>query len=166
MKILQLVHVMLFALVTGVFWGTWFSLGRSMDAITPATFLEVGKIMISNLGRPMSVLLPASIFSAVPIMYVLYRRNDAPAFILATLAVALMLTTMTITLVVNVPLDAVFADWTIATLPADWRITRDRWEFYHGIRTLLSVAALASSVGSVLLSRDGPGTAHVVKRAA
>ena len=42
MRILQLVSVMLFALVTGVFWGTWFSLGRSMDGITAATFLEVG----------------------------------------------------------------------------------------------------------------------------
>jgi uncharacterized membrane protein len=166
MKILQLVNVMLFALVTGVFWGTWFSLSRSMEIITPATFLEVGTIMISNLGRPMSILLPASILSAVPIMYVLYRRNDAPAFVLVTLAVSLMLTAMTITLVVNVPLDELFTRWTIDTLPPDWRDTRNRWEFYHGIRTLLSVAALASLVGGVLVSRDRPGTAHVVKRAA
>jgi uncharacterized membrane protein len=166
MKILQLVSVMLFALVTGVFWGTWFSLSRSMAAITPATFLEVGQIMISNLGRPMSILLPASIFSAVPIMYMRYRRNESSAFILATLAVSLMLAAMTVTLVVNVPLDNLFAQWTIATLPSDWRAIRDRWEFYHGIRTVLSIAALSSLVASVLVSRDARGTAHVVRRAA
>ena len=166
MKILQLVSVMLFALVTGVFWGTWFSLSRSMGSITPDTFLEVGKIMISNLGRPMSLLLPATILSAVPIMYVLYRRSDSSAFILATLAVSLMLAAMTITLVVNVPLDDQFAAWTIATLPPDWRASRDRWEFYHGIRTLLSVAALSCLVGSVLVGRESLGRAHLVRRAA
>ena len=166
MKILQLVSVMLFALVTGVFWGTWFSLSRSMDAITAATFLEVGKIMISNLGRPMSILLPASILSAVPVMYGLYRRRESSAFILATLAVSLMLAAMTITLVVNVPLDYQFVEWTITTLPSDWRVIRDRWEFYHGVRTLLSVAGLSSLVGSVLVSRGPSGTAHFVKRAA
>ena len=165
-RILQLVSVMLFALVTGVFWGTWFSLSRSMDAITAATFLEVGKIMISNLGRPMSLLLPASILSAVPIMYVFYRRRESSAFILATLAVSLMLAAMTITLLVNVPLDYRFTEWTIATLPPDWRVSRDRWEFYHGVRTLLSVAALSSLVGSVLVSRDPHRTARMVKRAA
>ncbi|MGE4055712.1 MAG: anthrone oxygenase family protein [Vicinamibacterales bacterium] len=158
MKILQLLSVMLFALVTGVFWGTWFSLSRSIDTITPATFLEVGHIMISNLGGPMSILLPASILSAVPIMYVLYRRGESSAFVLATIAVALMLAALTVTLLVNVPLDDRFAVWTIATLPPDWRVSRDRWEFYHGVRTLLSVASLSSLVGSVLVSRDPSGT--------
>lgn len=159
MRILQLVSVMLFALVTGVFWGTWFSLSRSMDTITAATFLEVGKIMISNLGRPMSILLPAAILSAVPLIYIFYRRHDSSAFVLATLAVSLMLAAMAITLLVNVPLDYRFVEWTIATLPPDWRAARDRWEFYHGVRTLLSVAALVSLVGSVLVSRSRLGTA-------
>jgi uncharacterized membrane protein len=166
MRILQLVSVMLFALVTGVFWGTWFSLGRSMDGITAATFLEVGKVMISNLGRPMSLLLPTAILSAVPIMYLLYRRHSASAFVLASLAVSLMLAAMTVTLLVNVPLDYLFVDWTLATLPPDWRDLRNRWEFYHGVRTMLSVAALCSLVGSVLLSRNRSGAANLVRRAA
>jgi hypothetical protein len=35
------VHLFLFALVVGVFWGTWFSLSRSMSVITAATFIDV-----------------------------------------------------------------------------------------------------------------------------
>jgi uncharacterized membrane protein len=153
MKILQFVTVMLFALVTGVFWGTWFSLSRSMDLLAGATFLEIGRIMISNLGRPMSVLMPASILAGAAVMYVHYRRNESTAFVLATAAVSLMLAAMTVTLVVNVPLDRVFTGWTIATLPPDWSALRDRWELYHGVRTLLSVAALASLVASLLATR-------------
>jgi uncharacterized membrane protein len=165
MKLLQLVSVMLFALVTGAFWGTWFSLSRSMDAVTPTTFLEVGKIMIANLGRPMSLLMPGAILSAVPIMYVLYRRNESPAFVLATAAVALMLAAMTVTLVVNVPLDNRFAEWTLATLPPDWDSVRDRWEFYHGVRTVLSLAALSCLVGSVLAARQRDAARHIVTQA-
>jgi hypothetical protein len=41
LRLTLFVHVFLFALVVGVFWGTWFSLSRSMSAITAATFLEV-----------------------------------------------------------------------------------------------------------------------------
>jgi uncharacterized membrane protein len=154
MKILQLVSVMLFALVTGVFWGTWFSLSRSMDAITAATFLEVGQIMIANLGGPMRFLLPGSIVSAAVLLYVFYRRRESAAFVLSIIAVSLMLAAMAITLLVNVPLDYRFTEWTLATLPPDWRAIRDRWEFYHGVRTLLSVAALSCLVGSLVVSRD------------
>ena len=74
MKILQLVTMSLFTLVAGVFWGTWFSLSRSIAALTPATFLEVGRTMIANLGGPMSVLLPATIVSVLVLVVVLYRR--------------------------------------------------------------------------------------------
>ena len=154
MKILQLVGVMLFALVAGVFWGTWFSLARSMSDLTPATFLEVGRIMIANLGRPMSVLLPASILSGLAILFVRYRRHESTAFVLAVLAVALMAAAMTVTLAVNVPLDMRFVEWTIDTLPPDWRLARERWEFYHGLRTLLSVAALTSLVASTLVRQE------------
>jgi hypothetical protein len=166
MKLLQLVSVMLFALVSGVFWGTWFSLSRSISVITPATFLEVGRIMISNLGAPMSVLLPASLLSGMPLLYALHRRRESTAFMLALLAVALMSMAMAITLTVNVPLDYLFTSWTIDTLPPDWQASRDRWEYYHGLRTLLSVAALCSLVGSVLMKRNGSRHAYSLKRAA
>ena len=46
-KAVQFLTLLLFSLVTGVFWGTWFSLSRSMAAITPGTFLEVGRLMIA-----------------------------------------------------------------------------------------------------------------------
>jgi hypothetical protein len=59
----QFVNMFLCALVAGVFWGTWFSLRRSMASISATTFLEVGRIMIHNLGGPMSVLMPADVLN-------------------------------------------------------------------------------------------------------
>jgi hypothetical protein len=44
----------------------------------------------------------------------------------------------------TVPIDRQILTWTVETLPPDASAIRDRWEFYHGLRTLISLFALAS----------------------
>ena len=53
LKIIQFITLLLLLLVTGVFWGTWFSLSRSIEAFTPSAFLEIGKVIIKNVAWPM-----------------------------------------------------------------------------------------------------------------
>jgi len=152
MKATQFTAMLLFSLVTGVFWGTWFSLSRSIGAITPATFLEVGHTMIGNLEGPMSVLMPAALLSALVLAAVLFRRRLTRSSAFAASAFVLLLVAMIITLTVNVPIDRRIQSWTTATLPADWSAIRDRWELYHGLRTLVSLVALACLFASTLSS--------------
>ena len=166
MKAAQFVTLLLFSLVTGVFWGTWFSLSRSIAAITASTFLEVGRLMIANLGGPMSVLMPAALASALVLCVLLFRGRQARASLFATVALALMAVALVITLTVNVPIDRLIESWTTATLPSDWSAIRDRWEFYHGLRTALSVAALASLFASTLSSSWHGATDRRTQRAA
>ena len=132
MKIVQLVTMSMFTLVAGVFWGTWFSLSRSIASITPAAFLEIGHTMIANLGGPMSLLTPVTILSMVVLLVVLYRRHDKAAFVWAAAALGLLVVSTAMTLSVNVPIDGQIAGWTAGTLPADWERIRNRWEFYQG----------------------------------
>ena len=54
------------------------------------------------------------------------------------------------------PIDVQINQWTVKTLPADWMAIRDRWEFFHAIRTFASVGALAFAVASVL--RETPSS--------
>src|SRR5262245_18152521 len=110
------VHLFLFALVLGVFWGTWFSLSRSMSAITAPTFLEVGHTMIGNLGGPMAVLMPATLVSAVPILMVLHRLRRRASFALILVGTGLLAVALVITLSVNVPIDYAIDRWTVDTL--------------------------------------------------
>src|SRR5262245_32144084 len=155
-KVVQFVTLLIVSLVTGVFWGTWFSLSRSMAAITPATFLEVGRLMIANLGGPMSVLMPAALLSALVLCVLLIRGRQSTAGLLAGAALVLMAVALVITLSVNVPIDRQIQSWTTDTLPSDWLAIRDRWEFYHGLRTSVSLAALASLFASTLsIARRG-----------
>src|SRR5215211_6223256 len=127
MQIAQFVNLFLFALVTGVFWGTWLSLARTIESVSPATFLEVGKMMIVNLGGPMSVLMPLTLLSTLPVLYFMHRRKRTRDFFLVLTGLLLFVVALAGTLAVNVPIDREINEWTLATLPADWMQVRDRW---------------------------------------
>jgi uncharacterized membrane protein len=70
-----------------------------------------------------------------------------------------MAVALVITLVVNVPIDRQIQSWTTAALAPDWQGIRDRWEFYHGLRTLVSLVALACLFAGAL-STDWRGAAE------
>jgi uncharacterized membrane protein len=154
LRLMLFVHVFLFALVVGVFWGTWFSLSRSMNAITAPTFLEVGHTMIANLGGPMALLMPATLVSALPVLFATYRGRRRGSFYLILVGTALLVVALVITLRVNVPIDDAIAAWTVDTLPSDWTGIRNRWEAYHAARTFISLAGFASAMAALVWSRE------------
>jgi len=158
LRLTLFVHVFLFALVVGVFWGTWFSLSRSMSSITASTFLEVGHTMINNLGGPMAVLMPTTLVSAVPVLFMLYRRHRRASFSLILAGAALLVVALVITLSVNVPIDYAINRWTVDTLPSDWTSIRNRWEAYHAARTFISLAGFGSALAAILRSHEDAAT--------
>jgi hypothetical protein len=149
----QFINILLFVLVAGVFWGTWFSLARSIAAIDAETFLAIGRIMIGNLALPMSILMPVAFLSTLPVLFWLYRQKSMLAFYLTLGGLALFVVALAITLMVNVPIDNQIKQWTVQTLPPDWETIRDRWEFYHTFRTFISLSGLALIVGAALIPR-------------
>jgi hypothetical protein len=148
LRIAQFVHLVLFALVLGVFWGTWFSLSRSIASISPATFLEVGHTMIVNLGGPMALLMPAAILSALPVVIGLYRRPSRAGFTLSLAGLLLLSVALVITLTVNVPIDREIDRWTVESLPSDWTAVRDRWQLFHTWRTFACLAGFACALAA------------------
>ena len=152
LKLPEFSTIILFALVMGVFWGTWFTLSRSITAFSPQTFLDIGQTAIRNLAVPMRILMPLSLVSSLILIALLPKRSAAVA--LAIAGFLLMICALIVTLTVEVPIDNQIKVWTVATLPADWQAMRDRWEFYHALRTFVSIAALASVTASALSSRS------------
>ena len=153
LAIWQFISILLSALVTGVFWGTWLGLSRSMASLTPETFLTIGHTMIGNLGTIMAILMPAALLTTLPVLYLLYRRRSG-AFYPTLAGLALFVVALLITLLVEVPLDNQFEEWTVTTLPANWQELRDRWEWFHVIRSWVSVAGLALLLAGALFRRD------------
>jgi uncharacterized membrane protein len=163
----QATTIVLFALVMGVFWGTWFSLSRTMDQLAAETFVAVGHQMIANLGGPMAALLPLSLLSALVALTLLWPAGSGrrPPFWWTAAGFLLMVAALVITLTVEVPIDNRIQAWTVATLPGDWRSIQSRWELWHTIRTLASVAALvAVTIGATVAPRPGGPADHDVGR--
>jgi uncharacterized membrane protein len=148
----QATTIVLFALVMGVFWGTWFSLSRTMSQLSPETFLAVGHEMIENLGAPMAILLPLALLSALVTLALLWPGRRAAAFWWLLAAFLLMVAALVITLAVEVPIDNQIQTWTAATLPGDWRSIQSRWQLWHTIRTFASIAAVAAATISATVA--------------
>lgn len=142
-KILQVTTVTLLMLVTGVFWGTWFSLSRSIENFTPEAFLAIGKTIIGNVAWPMRFLMPGTLLLMILVCW-LHPQKRSMNFVGFLKAFVLLLIVLLITLMVLVPLDNQFKVWTVETMPADWETLRDKWQFYHTIRTFLSIGAFVS----------------------
>ena len=150
----QAITIVLFSLVMGVFWGTWFSLSRTMGQLSGETFVAVGHQMIQNLGVPMAILLPLALLSALVTLVLLRRERRPVAFWWLAAGFALMVVALVLTLAVEVPIDNQIQDWTAATLPGDWRSIQARWELFHTIRTFLSIGAVvAATISATLAAR-------------
>ena len=151
-RVVQATTIVLFALVMGVFWGTWFSLSRTMDQLSAPTFLTVGHQMIHNLGTPMAILLPLALLSALVGLALLWPNGRTAEFWRLAAGFLLMVAALGGTLAVEVPIVHQIQAWTAATLPADWRSIQARWERWHTTRTFLSIAAVVAATISATIA--------------
>lgn len=141
-------------LVTGVFWGTWFTLTRSLNNFPPDNFIRIGKTIIANVAWPMRILMPATLI--VLFWLCAETRHLRPSFYFFVAALILMVITLIITVGVEVPIDNQIKTWTPETLPSNWTDLRARWDRFHTLRTFTSlISFVCLSIGVV---RNGRST--------
>jgi hypothetical protein len=68
MKTWELVSIVFSALTAGMFHGPWIALSRSMKTFSPEVFLEIVDRMNRNMAPVMTVLLPGTMLSIIPVM--------------------------------------------------------------------------------------------------
>ena len=152
-KITTFAALFLLALVTGVFWGTWFTLTRSIETFPSSEFIHIGQTIIFNVAWPMRILMPACILCMI-VSALLTPEKMSAEFYLSGAACLLIVIALLITLLVEVPIDDQIRTWTPETIPADWTTLRARWQIFHSARTFVSLASLASLMGAVLFSKS------------
>jgi uncharacterized membrane protein len=148
-KLIQFTASFLLLLVTGVFWGTWFTLTRSIESFSAAEFIHIGKVIIANVAVPMSIIMPSCILFMILSLWFYYPKN-AVTFYFNILALLLIIITLLITLLILVPIDNNIKHWSASTAPADWESIRARWQFYHTVRTFTSLASFGLFTFSIL----------------
>jgi hypothetical protein len=154
-KVLYFGALFLLMLITGVFWGTWFTLTRSIDSFSSGEFMHIGRVIIANVAIPMRIILPAGIVLVILSLW-LYEGKKTAGFYFGILSLILIMAVLLITLTVLVPIDNSIKTWTISTLPSNWEIIQDKWKTFHAARTLASLISFASY--SMFLILPGPVT--------
>jgi uncharacterized membrane protein len=84
------------------------------------------------------------------LLFLLFRRRMMGAFFLASAGFLLFVVALLVTLMVNIPHRQPDKAVAVTNLPSDWPAIRDRWEFYHSLRTFASLAGLACAFASAL----------------
>ena len=153
LKLTNLVALFLLALVAGVFWGTSFTLTGSIETFSPAEFIHIGKTIIANVAWPMRILMPACILFMLLSAW-LYPEKKSPGFFPNVAACLLIIVTLLITLLVEVPIDNQIKTWTAETIPSDWGAIRERWQYFHTARTFVSLASFGSMAIAIIFPKS------------
>ena len=141
-KPVAFITIILLMLITGVFWGTWFTLTRSLQDFSAGEFIHIGKTIIANVAVPMRIIMPAALLFLLLSMWSSYKTNRT-VFWLNTISFVLMVVTLIITVAVEVPIDNQINTWTVETVPANWTSLRQIWDEFHTIRTFASIASFS-----------------------
>jgi uncharacterized membrane protein len=142
LKAIEFCALMLAALVMGVFWGTWFTLTRSIHDFSAAEFIHIGKAIIANVAVPMSIIMPLTLLLQL-IAALLVRNVNRWSFNLYSASFVLMVLTLIFTVAVEVPIDNQIKTWTEASVPSNWESLRLKWDHFHTLRTFASIASVA-----------------------
>ncbi len=153
-RIITYFGLVLTALVMGVFWGTWFTLTRSLDTFEAPAFLQIGQTIIANVAWPMRILMPTTLLLMIGSL-ITHPTRRSRSFSLLITGFVLMVVTLMITLLVEVPIDNMIAVWTVDTIPSDWKDARLTWDRFHALRTFTAIASFATYLGSVFDERAG-----------
>jgi Domain of unknown function (DUF1772) len=127
--------------------------GPDHDLLRRGNLPGDGQHMINNLATVMAVLMISAVLVGAVVVVLLFWSRSTVAARLALAGLLLMIAVMAITLIVEVPIDNLIANWTEATLPSDWQQLRARWAEFHTLRTFLSLGAVAAAVAAALTTR-------------
>ena len=149
LKGIEFISLMLAVLVMGVFWGTWFTLTRSIHDFSAAEFIHIGKTIIANVAIPMRILMPATLLLML-ITVLLSRQINKYSFYLYGISFLLMVITLIITVAVEVPIDNQIKTWTNTSVPGNWESIRQKWDMFHTLRTFTSIASVGFFVWGIM----------------
>jgi len=83
-------------------------------------------------------------------------KKRALYFYCLLVTLLLFVIALIITVGIEVPMDNKIKTWEASTIPAEWTAIRDRWEYYHTMRTFVSLGAMAFFM-TAIMNRDNKG---------
>ena len=138
----RFVNLLLVGLLAGLLVGV-FLVELALLEVGPAVYTAVQKPKHEVFQPVMPVLDTLVIVSGLLVLFLIPDRKTW-VFGLAVVGVACTTALTATTLLVNVPINTEIINiWSVENPPADWAKVRDRWNFFHSLRTVLAVVAFS-----------------------
>ena len=133
LQMIQFITLFLLLLVTGVFWGPWLALHRSLHLFTKEEFIKITKLLGANLGRPMQILMPLCLLCMI-LSIAIYPHKSSLEFYIMLTSFLFFLITLTVTLTTELPIVNKVKEWSVGTVPSNWEEIRNKWMRFHTFR--------------------------------
>jgi hypothetical protein len=130
---------MLAALLAGVSFGIW--IGFNPDNLSALTYTEQQQHTIRSLSAVMTSLVVTAL--VITILSAFLQRKNKTVFIGLLIASMFFIACILISVFGNRPINNTVLTWTSDTIPADWKIFRDKWWSLHIARTITELIGLA-----------------------
>lgn len=143
MCLAQAVNVFGTGVVAGAFMMGGFAVHPAAARLGPSAHVLLRQELIRRLARWMPLFMFLPVFASVGSMMLC---RTSVFWTLDVLGLALSLTTIGITVGVNVPLNRQFAAWSLDALPQGWESYVSRWNRSHTARTVTAVAAFVCAI--------------------
>jgi uncharacterized membrane protein len=148
-RAIQFFALFMLMLVTGIFWGPLYSLHRSLRVFNAEEFIHIVKTMAANLAVPMRIMMPSCIL--LLLLSIWTYPQYSLGFYLSIASFILMLVSLIITILIEVPIVSQITKWTAETIPANWELIRDRWVRFHVVRTSTALVSFGCFAASVII---------------
>src|SRR5882672_8197486 len=109
LKLFELMNIVLLLFVSGMYWGPWLALSRSIATFEPEVFLAIVQRLNRNMAPLMTALLPLALLSTLPVLVLEY---GGWAFYLTLTGFVLFAVTLLVTGLVEVPIVKQIVTWT------------------------------------------------------
>jgi uncharacterized membrane protein len=98
--------------------------------------LQVEKGLLRTFGRVMPVLMTLTVVLSIAYA-VRTNRTASEAGTIYWASAACFTLALIFTIIFNVPINLATGEWDPSKPPEDWKKTRNRWEFFQGVRSWL-----------------------------
>ena len=131
----------------------------TLRGVGPDVYTVVEQVKHANLNVLAAATITPTLASGL-LLLVLAREPRGAAFVLTLVGLLCAVLALTVTLLVNVPINAAQMAWSPQVPPADWAEIRDRWQVAHALRTAAAVAGFGCQILAALMPAPVSGLAE------
>ncbi len=142
--VVRFTNIFMAALVTGTMFGIW--LGFNPAALSASAYVEQQQNAIRALNVTMPIL--GAVCIVLTLVHASLVRASRSSFYLLLLGAALLVAAGLITRFGNQPMNAQVITWSALAPPSAWARARDQWWYWHVLRTIAGIAALACIIAA------------------